>query len=827
MPDYLSADNFPGLSDSDKKSLQNKLDDILKNDFKGSFFELLADYQRILADNHKRDQWPKIHEKLETLFKCGTAQPLDGPMIGIPVSIKDSDYFKDAVKLVGEKRSAIASIEWMATAWNATFADTGLWMGKTYEPIEKDRVKEICNDDPIVMAHYDPDTTRIGRNFFREPPSPNALQSLGIPALTEAWHLRDRPESENESGFMGKLLTKNLEKENVIPYSKTGGFFLADNGQSVVPEMNNKPVYQLNYRWDNLNPAFPMTRLVDEVVKIDDGVYLGQLIYATKHYSLGTIDLPFVPGEQHIALGEQYQPHKPASWWDKFLSKIFHKPAPESVDYGYQNNGYFLMMAPECAKQVYADDAFPQLRPRPGEAGFKELGYDKDYITSSTSVKEENLEWIEGWKSHPVLKEKFTRFIKEDSPVASDNPEIEKLRQEDESVLQMLKRISEDISKQTSFDDKLKHFEQLHQLFRAGVAPTIKDGLFQGHGKHGYNTRANGSRAENWYGEKETTTGFDYYHGATLNLHLGFQDTLKEDIDDSFLFPSALASLLEENKAGPNILDITWKSIGKYIFPWAGKSYEKISGRKLSMLLDESDDLEQRYPERVRELRTYLASAPHYEAVKKNRDHYFEKPGIFHEHLKNGSWDNGMTEEDKAFWEEQANKYWLCGYNLQDKRILAMDAIMRIVDMNYRTPDPVLQQISEQGPSPFERQGYAFLGSANQQSILDINNSDTRKKTVFQFNYRYPMMGGAVPIGYCLDEIVEIADGLYLGQLIYSTALTESFHSSVDPEHYKYQLFGYFLLLDDDWQRHRLAINLDIATQKTDDKSLLDKLDIF
>ncbi|NBQ70353.1 MAG: hypothetical protein EBU46_16570 [Nitrosomonadaceae bacterium] len=59
------------------------------------------------------------------------------------------------------------------------------------------------------------------------------------------------------------------------------------------------------------------------------------------------------------------------------------------------------------------------------------------------------------------------------------------------------------------------------------------------------------------------------------------------------------------------------------------------------------------------------------------------------------------------------------------------------------------------------------------------------------------------------DEIVEIADGLYLGQLIYSTALDKPFHSSVDPAEYRYQLFGYFLLLDDAWQYHRLAIGLD------------------
>ncbi len=90
-----------------------------------------------------------------------------------------------------------------------------------------------------------------------------------------------------------------------------------------------------------------------------------------------------------------------------------------------------------------------------------------------------------------------------------------------------------------------------------------------------------------------------------------------------------------------------------------------------------------------------------------------------------------------------------------------------------------------------------------------MNSGENNKKKVFQFHYRYPIVGGPVPIGLCLDELVEIADGLFLGQLIYATALHVPFHSSVDPAVYKYQLFGYFLLLDDAWQYHRLAIGLD------------------
>jgi hypothetical protein len=258
----------------------------------------------------------------------------------------------------------------------------------------------------------------------------------------------------------------------------------------------------------------------------------------------------------------------------------------------------------------------------------------------------------------------------------------------------------------------------------------------------------------------------------------------------------------------PNILNDTWHSIGKYLFPWAGKSYEKISGRKLSMLLDESDDLAKRYPVRASELKAHLASAPHLMALIKNQEHFWDVEPRYAAHLKNGSWDKGMTQDEKAFWEQEAAQHWVFGSNIQDARILAADPMMRIADMNYRIPDPAVQAAADAGPSPFARQGYVFLGVSDRESILPMNNGGIKKK-VFQFQYRFPMIGGPAPIGYCLDELVEIADGLFLGQLIYATNLSLPFQSGVDPEKYGYQLFGYFLLMDDDWQRHRLAIGLD------------------
>jgi hypothetical protein len=495
--------------------------------------------------------------------------------------------------------------------------------------------------------------------------------------------------------------------------------------------------------------------------------------------------------------------------------------ADSEVDYGYQNNGYFLMMAPDKAEQVYAATAFPQLRPRIGENGYVELGYDMLSTDNVSSSPEKTIEkwndvkdWVAGWQDNGELRDKFTTFILEDSPKNSDTEDVREMRRENESILQMLQRIGRDISEQTRTDDHLRHFDKLHRLFRSGVAPDVVNGVFQGHGSRGHNCQADGAEKRDWYGKADVAHGWDFYHGANLNLHLGLADTIRSGItqkcDDSDLFPAVLAgSLLDNGKRGPNILDMVWHSIGKYIFPWAGKSFETISGRKLSMLLDESDDLALRYPERVRELQLHLASRPHYELVKKATRGYWQQAGVYAEHLQNGSWDDGMSDEDKDWWEQEAREHWVDGCNIQDKRILLADPLFRVIDMNYRSPDPALQDISDAGPTSFARQGYIFLGTSGRDSILPMNNGQETKKKVFQFHYRYPMIGGPAPIGLCLDELVEIADGLFLGQLIYSTALGVPYHSSIDPAQYKYQLFGYFLLLDDAWEYHRKAIKLD------------------
>ena len=804
MSDYLDYRNFPCASKDEEAKLASQLETVINNDLKGNAFRMLGNFQRILSDNRRRDQWDGIFEKLKVLFLCGRSAVLDGPMIGIPVAIRDSDYFRNSARLFGRDRSAMASVEFLATCWNATFANTGLWMGKTFEPVSRETVAVKCDNDPQVLACYSPASTRIGRNYFREPPDPDLLRILSIPVLTNVWQLKPRPGGPGAPGFHGELLRSNLDKEKAIPYSMTGGIFLAQPGNSVVPEMNGKPVYQLNYRWPALEPAYPMTRLVDELVQIADGVYLGQLVMATNHYSLGAIRTPGFP-DKSLEIGEPF------------------RPADTNLDYGYQNNGFFLMIDTAFAAEAYADEAFPHLRPRPGESGYTALGYEQATVApppaQSARIPDSDghagvADWVTGWRQDSGLREKFTTFCLEPS-TRDDDGDVRELLQPGESILQMLQRIQKEIAEQSALDDHLRHFGKLNRLFRCGAAPRVVNGMFQGRG-NGFNARFDAPEKLSWYGREEPCTGFDYYHGATLNLHLGFGETLRQELDEAVdmrsIFPSGLACLLQSGPHGANVLDAVWASIGRFIFPWAGKSFERISGRKLSMLLDESSNLEERYPERVAELRNHSASWPHYDLVKKNRDRYWTREGPYAPHLESGHWDDGMYADDRAFWEKEADGHWVFGNNLQDSRILAADDMMRMLDMNYRIPVPSIQKLADAGPSPFVRQGYIFLGVADRESILPMNNNGENRKRVFQFHYRYPMIGGPAPIGTCLDELVEIAEGLFLGQLIYSTVPQVPFHTSVDAAEYKYQLFGYFLLLDNTWERHRQAIGFDVNT---------------
>jgi hypothetical protein len=105
----------------------------------------------------------------------------------------------------------------------------------------------------------------------------------------------------------------------------------------------------------------------------------------------------------------------------------------------------------------------------------------------------------------------------------------------------------------------------------------------------------------------------------------------------------------------------------------------------------------------------------------------------------------------------------------------------------------------------YDARCFFFIGKPA-RSIVPENKG----KEVFQFNYRWKALRTLPPDNFCIDEIVQIAQGLYLGKLIYATELLLPWDPKTDPSAYKYKLFGYFLLMDEEWHARRLRIGFDL-----------------
>jgi hypothetical protein len=113
--------------------------------------------------------------------------------------------------------------------------------------------------------------------------------------------------------------------------------------------------------------------------------------------------------------------------------------------------------------------------------------------------------------------------------------------------------------------------------------------------------------------------------------------------------------------------------------------------------------------------------------------------------------------------------------------------------------------LEERKSRDYDVKGFFFIGREG-QSVNPAN----RGRTVYRFNYRWPALRTFPPDNFCMDEIVQIAEGLYLGQLVYATNLKKEYDPSADPSQYDYRNFGYFLLLDEDWQARRRRIRFEV-----------------
>lgn len=158
----------------------------------------------------------------------------------------------------------------------------------------------------------------------------------------------------------------------------------------------------------------------------------------------------------------------------------------------------------------------------------------------------------------------------------------------------------------------------------------------------------------------------------------------------------------------------------------------------------------------------------------------------------------GMTD---GFETGQVPTAW--GSNTQALRTMREKVLGKSMDLANIWGEPASKE--EAVTFGYDLKNFFFI--AHEATSLNPNN---RGKRIYQFNYRWPKLRTIVPDCYCIDEVVEIADGLYLGQLMYATDWLKPYDPKLPPSEYKYGQFGYFLLMTEAWHQIRLRIGFDL-----------------
>jgi hypothetical protein len=101
--------------------------------------------------------------------------------------------------------------------------------------------------------------------------------------------------------------------------------------------------------------------------------------------------------------------------------------------------------------------------------------------------------------------------------------------------------------------------------------------------------------------------------------------------------------------------------------------------------------------------------------------------------------------------------------------------------------------------------GFFFIAHAG----TSVNESCSGKN-IYQFSYRWLKLRTIIPDRFCIDELVQIADGMDLGQLMYATDWLKPYDPCQRPAVYRYGMFGHFLLMEEDWHQLRLRLGFDL-----------------
>ncbi len=271
------------------KSGQSQLMLEIQRDMSGktSILELLKEYMNELNLN-RNNNGP--FSKLMEIFRASvTPEVIEGHFYGVWMFFKTNDQ-KDFFPPINSIMQVL-----LGTRLDVRCP----WVGKTFIPLSRSQV------DSITENEISPDQSFRGINHFHQ-------INMQIP-VNLAFQLFNIWKGMNDA---------SIKEQKKFGYQKNGGFIVSVKGPSICPE-TNREVLSLNYRWAKLANKPPFCWLIDEIVQIADGLYLGQILSATKH------------------LFCLYDPARP----------------PE--DYAYQTYGYFLMFSEDWNKE--ARRLFPYL----------------------------------------------------------------------------------------------------------------------------------------------------------------------------------------------------------------------------------------------------------------------------------------------------------------------------------------------------------------------------------------------------------------------------------------------------------------------------------
>jgi hypothetical protein len=354
---------------------------------KASLLELFAAYMRSLRESP--DNQAPAFVKMAKLFSLGGApRELNGHHYGVALGLR----------LSGEKRPLSHLDNVIGLLWGATLEDESPWVGKSFERLTAPRLKGLTGQDldPARPAF-------LGINHFNRLDW-HPANLISYHALSFWLNLHDAPEAERRA----------------YANDRDGGNFIALQAPSVCSE-TPREVFSLNYRWPSMHNRPPLSWLIDELVEVGQGLYLGQLLFATKRLLSG------------------FDPSRPAG------------------DYVYNHMGYFLLW--DNRWNVEARRLFSFL-----EIPVNAPGMVDEKVTVAADAPS------------------YTSLKCEAPPPAICNDAVfatvqDDLRQQ-ETVMHLLKRYSDEL--QDKLDNNSPYFLRLQELFNRGAPVRELKGFYRG-----------------------------------------------------------------------------------------------------------------------------------------------------------------------------------------------------------------------------------------------------------------------------------------------------------------------------------------------------------